>query len=226
MKLFLESASIEEIREIVDYGFIDGVTTDPQSIAREVEKGYTTDQVISNISKIMNGEVHVQIIGREYDEIVSQAMKIYSLGMNMVIRIPATFYGFKAMKYLNEKKVKTCAISVYNYLQAIMAAQNFADYIAIKADQSDDMVKDDGIFAQHVNDMLKKYNVSTKVVISNLSNPNDVMKAGLSSIDGLSIPYRLIKQLGNHLQTEKDVDEAISIWSSIPPSVRTFFSKK
>ncbi|MEM0139554.1 MAG: transaldolase family protein [Ferroplasma sp.] len=226
MKLFLESASLDEIKEIGDYGLIDGVITDPQLIAKEVEKGTTTDQVINSIAKIMNGEVHVQIIGREYEDIIAQAMKVYSLGMNMIIKIPATFQGFKAMKYLKEKNVRTSAVSIYNYLQAIMATQNHADYLAIKATQPDSAGNNDGTFALNVNNMIRKYGVTTKVIICNLTSPNEVMNAGISGIEGLSVPYRLMKQLGDHLQTEKDVDQFISTWSSMPEASRTFFIKK
>ncbi len=156
MKFFLDSCNVDEIKEISDYGFIDGVTTDPTSIAHEVAKGNTTEQVITSIIKLVNGEVHIQVVTQDFDTIMSQALKIHSLGMNVIVKIPATLVGLKAILKLNDKKIKCSASSVYNSVQAIMAAQNYAEYVSIRTGIIDENGKDGMELAYSVNETLKK----------------------------------------------------------------------
>jgi transaldolase len=225
MKFFLDSADIKEIREMVDYGFLDGVTTDPASIAKEVLKGSTTEQVIMDIIKAVNGEVHIQVISRDYDTIMAQAMKIHSLGMNVIVKIPATLIGLKAMLKLSEKKVKCSAASVYNTVQAIMAAQNYAEYISIRTGEIDGIGEDGMGVAYSANETFKNCKFDSKVLISNISNPGHIVRAGMMGIGAVSVPYKLIKLLSNHINTERDNKEYSEAWAGIPDASRVFFNK-
>jgi transaldolase len=225
MKFFLDSADINEIKEISDYGFIDGVTTNPDLIAREVLKGSTTEQVISEIIKAVNGEVHIQIVSQDYDSIISEALKIHSLGMNVIVKIPATLTGMKAMLKLNEKKVKCSASYVYNTIQAIIAAQNYAEYVSIRAGKIDDAGQDGMGFAFSVIETFRKSKFDSKVLVTDISNSEHIIRAGMMGADAISVPYSLIKKIGNYANTERDMKEHMDSWGSIPESSRTFFNK-
>ncbi len=225
MKFFLDSCNVDEIKEISDYGFIDGVTTDPSSIAREVSKGSTTEQVITSIIKLVNGEVHIQVVTQDFDTIMSQAMKIHSLGMNVIVKIPATLVGLKAMLKLNDKKIKCSASSVYNSVQAIMAAQNYAEYVSIRTGVIDENGKDGMELAYSVNETLKNNKFDSKVLITNISNPEHIVRAGIMGVGAISVPYNLIKTLGSHINTLDDIAKYMEDWDKIPESSRTFFNK-
>ncbi len=225
MKFFLDSADINEIKEISDYGFIDGVTTDPQSIAKEVLKGSTTEQVITSIIKAVNGEVHIQVVSQDYTTIMSQALKIHSLGMNVIVKIPANFVGIKAMLKLSEKKIKCSASSVYNTVQAIMAAQNYAEYVSIRTGEIENMGGDGMELAYSANETFKNCKFDTKVLVTNISNPEYIVKAGLMGAGAISVPYKILKNLGDHLNTEKDITEQMEAWDTISENSRTFFNK-
>ena len=225
MKFFLDSCNVDEIKEISDYGFIDGVTTDPSSIAHEVAKGNTTEQVITSIIKLVNGEVHIQVVTQDFDTIMSQALKIHSLGMNVIVKIPATLVGLKAILKLNEKKIKCSASSVYNSVQAIMAAQNYAEYVSIRTGIIDENGKDGMELAYSVNETMKNNKFDSKVLITNISNPEHIVRAGIMGVGAISVPYNLIKTLGSHINTVDDITRYMEDWNKIPESSRTFFNK-
>ena len=225
MKFFLDSCNVDEIKEISDYGFIDGVTTDPSSIAHEVAKGNTTEQVITSIIKLVNGEVHIQVVTQDFDTIMSQALKIHSLGMNVIVKIPATLVGLKAILKLNDKKIKCSASSVYNSVQAIMAAQNYAEYVSIRTGIIDENGKDGMELAYSVNETLKNNKFDSKVLITNISNPEHIVRAGIMGVGAISVPYNLIKTLGSHINTVDDITRYMEDWNKIPESSRTFFNK-
>ena len=225
MKFFLDSCNVDEIKEISDYGFIDGVTTDPTSIAHEVAKGNTTEQVITSIIKLVNGEVHIQVVTQDFDTIMSQALKIHSLGMNVIVKIPATLVGLKAILKLNEKKIKCSASSVYNSVQAIMAAQNYAEYVSIRTGIIDENGKDGMELAYSVNETMKNNKFDSKVLITNISNPEHIVRAGIMGVGAISVPYNLIKTLGSHINTVDDITKYMEDWNKIPESSRTFFNK-
>ena len=225
MKFFLDSADINEIREISDYGFIDGVTTEPESISKEVLKGSTTEQVITDIIKAVNGEVHIQVVSQDYDTIMSQALKIHSLGMNVIVKIPATLTGMKAMLKLSEKKIKCSASSIYNTIQAIMAAQNYAEYISIRTGKIDSTGEDGMEVAYNANETFKNCKFDSKVLVTNIATPDQIVRAGLIGAGAISVPYALIKQLGNYVYTERDIKEQMDAWNTIAENSRTFFNK-
>ena len=225
MKFFLDSCNVDEIKEISDYGFIDGVTTDPTSIAHEVAKGNTTEQVITSIIKLVNGEVHIQVVTQDFDTIMSQALKIHSLGMNVIVKIPATLVGLKAILKLNDKKIKCSASSVYNSVQAIMAAQNYAEYVSIRTGIIDENGKDGMELAYSVNETMKNNKFDSKVLITNISNPEHIVRAGIMGVGAISVPYNLIKTLGSHINTVDDITKYMEDWNKIPESSRTFFNK-
>ncbi len=225
MKFFLDSCNIDEITEISDYGFIDGVTTDPSSIAREVNKGSTTEQVISSITKAVNGEVHIQVVAQDYETIMSQALKIHSLGINVIVKIPATLPGMKAMLKLNDKKIKCSASSVYNAVQAVMAAQNYAEYVSIRTGIIDENGKDGMELAYTITETFKNSKFDSKVLVTNISNPEHIVRAGMLGVGAISVPYNVIKTLSSHINTLNDIKKYMEDWNKIPESSRTFFNK-
>ncbi|WP_337860157.1 transaldolase family protein [Ferroplasma sp.] len=225
MKFFLDSADINEIKEISDYGFIDGVTTTPASIAKEVLKGSTTENVIAEIIKAVNGEVHIQVVSPDYDTVISQALKIHSLGMNVIVKIPATPIGMKAMLKLYDKKIKCSASNVYNAMQAIMAAQNYAEYVSIGTGNIDGTDINGMDLACKVNETFKNSKFDSKLLITNIINAEHITKAGKMGAGAISVPYDIIKKMGSDSKTEMDIKMYMDSWNNISESSRTFFNK-
>ena len=175
MKLFLDSADINEIKEIIDYGFIDGVTTNPELLANEVLKGSDTERVISDITKIVNGEVHIQVTSNNYDDIIKQAIKIHSVGMNVIVKIPVTYSGIRAMKTLTDKNIKTTATVIFNSLQALIAAKNNAEYVAPYISSIDDTGADGVKTVDIIRTMFNNYGVKTKILAAAIKDPVHIL---------------------------------------------------
>ncbi len=225
MKLFLDSADINEIKEIIDYGFIDGVTTNPELLANEVLKGSDTERVISDITKIVNGEVHIQVTSNNYDDIIKQAIKIHSVGMNVIVKIPVTYSGIRAMKTLTDKNIKTTATVIFNSLQALIAAKNNAEYVAPYISNIDDTGADGVKTVDIIRTMFNNYGVKTKILAAAIKDPVQVMRCGLIGADAITLPYNIMKKLINHPETDLNIRHFESKWAEIPESSRTFFNK-
>ncbi len=225
MKLLLDSANIDEIKEIVDYGFIDGVTTNPELLAKEVLKGSDTEKIITDITKIVNGEVHIQVTSNNYDDIIKQAVKIHSMGMNVIVKIPVTFNGIKAIKALKDKNIKTTATVIFNSLQALIAAKNNADYVAPYISSIDNIGSDGVKTVSTIKAIFNNYDIKTKILAAAINNPVQIVRCGLMGIDAVTMPYSIIKKLPDYPETSINIKNFENKWSEIPENSRTFFNK-
>ncbi len=221
MKILLESSNLQEIQEVVGYGFIYGVNTNPSLISAEVLKGDNTKDLINKIIKLVNGEVHIQVTAFDYENIVKQASIIHSLGMNIIVKIPVTPEGMRAMKTLSEKSIKFNAISIYNPIQAMMASQNNAEYVTI---QMDEYINRNPIgVMQSIRTMIKGENSKTKILAASIKNPLEMIYAGLD-VDAVTFPYSIIKEIMGNPDTIQSAINYNENWNEIPEESRTFFN--
>lgn len=225
MKLFLDSANIDEIKEIIDYGFISGVTTNPELLAREVLKGSDTEKIITGITKIVNGEVHIQVTSNNYDDIVKQAMKIHSMGMNVIVKIPVTYNGIKAIKTLNDKNIKTTATAIFNSLQALIAAQNNAEYVAPYISNIDDVSSDGIKTVDTIQKIFNNYKLKTKILAASIKDTIQVINCGIIGVDSVTAPYNIVKKFIDDPETNIFIKKFEDKWNEIPDISKTFFNK-
>ncbi|MEM4834758.1 MAG: transaldolase family protein, partial [Ferroplasma sp.] len=138
MKIFIDTADIDEIREANQFGLIDGVTTNPSLIMKASKGGKSFKQIAAEILREVNGPVSLEVVAENAEEMVEQAVKLHALGSNAVIKIPITLQGLKAMKILREKEIKVNTTLIFNAIQALLAAKNGAAFVSPFVGRLDD----------------------------------------------------------------------------------------
>ncbi|KJE50043.1 MULTISPECIES: transaldolase family protein [Acidiplasma] len=225
MKIFLDSANIDEINNIARYGILDGITTNPSILSKEVDDNNDTAGIINNIIKHVNGEVHIQVTSDEYDTILKQAMKIHSLGLNVIVKIPVTQNGMAAMASLRSRGIKINATTIFTPLQALAAAKNNAEYSTVYLSSIDDSGNSSYKVIQTIRTMFNNYNMKTKIMGAAIKNPVQIIECGMAGVDAVTAPYGVLKQMLDHPETLMNVNRFIKDWNLIPQNSKTFFNQ-
>lgn len=206
MKIFADTAIISEIEEVSSWGIISGVTTNPSLIAKS---GISLEDAIRKIVDLVDGPISAEVAEADAVSMVEEA-KVYSkMHKNIVIKIPMTIEGIKAVKMLTALKIKTNVTLVFTASQALMAATAGATYVSPFMGRLDDLLKtnDAGYnLLKEIKDMFKTYNFKTQIIaasIRNLDHVNQSLKAGA---DIATIPYKVLKEMVKHELTDKGLE--------------------
>lgn len=206
MKIFADTAIISEIEEVSSWGIISGVTTNPSLIAKS---GISLEDAIRKIVDLIDGPISAEVAEADAVSMVEEA-KVYSkMHKNIVIKIPMTIEGIKAVKMLTALKIKTNVTLVFTASQALMAATAGATYVSPFMGRLDDLLKtnDAGYnLLKEIKDMFKTYNFKTQIIaasIRNLEHVNQSLKAGA---DIATIPYKVLKEMVKHELTDKGLE--------------------
>jgi transaldolase len=206
MKIFADTAIISEIEEVSSWGIISGVTTNPSLIAKS---GISLEDAIRKIVNLVDGPISAEVAEADAESMVEEA-KIYSrMHKNIVIKIPMTIEGVKAVKMLTALKIKTNVTLVFTASQALMAATAGATYVSPFMGRLDDLLKtnDSGYnLLKEIKDMFRTYNFKTQIIaasIRNLEHVNQSLKAGA---DIATIPYKVLKEMVKHELTDKGLE--------------------
>ncbi|MDY0010254.1 MAG: fructose-6-phosphate aldolase [Candidatus Izemoplasmatales bacterium] len=206
MKIFADTAIISEIEEVSSWGIISGVTTNPSLIAKS---GISLEDAIRKIVDLVDGPISAEVAEADAVSMVEEA-KVYSkMHKNIVIKIPMTIEGVKAVKMLTALKIKTNVTLVFTASQALMAATAGATYVSPFMGRLDDLLKtnDAGYnLLKEIKDMFKTYNFKTQIIaasIRNLEHVNQSLKAGA---DIATIPYKVLKEMVKHELTDKGLE--------------------
>ncbi len=206
MKIFADTAIISEIEEVSSWGIISGVTTNPSLIAKS---GISLEDAIRKIVNLVDGPISAEVAEADAESMVEEA-KLYSrMHKNIVIKIPMTIEGVKAVKLLTALKIKTNVTLVFTASQALMAATAGATYVSPFMGRLDDLLQtnDAGyILLKEIKDMFKTYNFKTQIIaasIRNLEHVNQSLKAGA---DIATIPYKVLKEMVKHELTDKGLE--------------------
>jgi len=212
MKLFLDTANIEEIRKAASMGLIDGVTTNPTLISREKKEFIP---LIKEICSIISGPVSVEAISENAQDIVEEAEKLSSLAENIVIKIPMTQEGLKAVKILKEKKIKTNVTLVFSPLQALLAAKAGANYVSPFVGRLDDISHFGMEIVEEILTIFKNYNFKTEVIVASIRHPIHVLQAALIGADIATIPFSVIEKLTKHPLTDIGIERFLKDWEKV-----------
>lgn len=206
MKIFADTAIISEIEEVSSWGIISGVTTNPSLIAKS---GISLEDAIRKIVDLVDGPISAEVAEADAVSMVEEA-KVYSkMHKNIVIKIPMTIEGIKAVKMLTALNIKTNVTLVFTASQALMAATAGATYVSPFMGRLDDLLKtnDAGYnLLKEIKDMFKTYNFKTQIIaasIRNLEHVNQSLKAGA---DIATIPYKVLKEMVKHELTDKGLE--------------------
>ncbi len=209
MKFFIDTANIDEIKDANSMGMVDGVTTNPSLIARE--EGSFQD-IIKEICAVVDGPVSAEVISLDYNGMMTEARELAKISENIVVKIPMTIEGLKAVRTLFEEEIKTNVTLIFSALQALMAAKAGAAYASPFVGRLDDLSEDGMGLVGEIVDIYTNYGYTTEIIVASIRNPLHVLDSALLGADIATIPYKVLKKLASHHMTDKGIDAFMADW--------------
>ena len=211
MKIFLDSANLEEVRRLVDIGICDGVTTNPTLVAKQ---GEDFKSVVTQIARIVRGPVSAEVVATEFAGMMAEAKVLAALDPNVVIKLPLTPEGLKACGALSAANIKTNVTLCFQASQALLAAKVGATYISPFVGRLDDVSADGMQVVRDIRSIYDRYGFKTQILAASIRHPAHVVEAALAGADVVTAPFATIMQLFKHPLTEKGLDAFLSDWKA------------
>lgn len=211
MKFFIDTANIDEIKEANAMGMVDGVTTNPTLIARE--KG-DFKEIITEICKIVDGPISAEVISLDNEGMVKEARELAKIHSNIVVKIPMTTDGLKAVRTLTAEGIKTNVTLVFSALQALMAAKAGATYVSPFVGRLDDLSQEGMLLIEQIADIFSNYAYDTEIIVASIRNPLHVLDTALIGADIATIPFNVLKKLAAHPLTDKGIQSFLDDWKN------------
>lgn len=211
MKIFLDTASLEEIREFAD--LIDGVTTNPSLVARE---GRPFRELVAEICRLVSGPVSAEVTALDTEGMVAQARDLAKIADNVVIKIPMGRAGVRAVRRLSAEGIPTNMTLVFSPVQALWAAKAGATYVSPFVGRIDDRAGDGMELVQEILQIYKNYDLSTQVIVASVRHVRHVVEAALLGAPIATVPYKVLTQLFDHPLTDLGIERFLADWKSVP----------
>lgn len=213
MKLFIDTANIDEIREINDWGVICGVTTNPSLIAKE---GRDFKEVIHEITSIVDGPISAEVISLNADEMVKEALELVKIHKNIVIKIPMTKEGLKAVSMLSKKGIKTNVTLIFSASQALLAARAGATYVSPFVGRMDDISNEGINIIEDIVDIFDIHGLNTEIISASIRHPVHVIQSAKAGAHIATVPYKIFQAMVMHPLTDIGIDKFLKDWESVP----------
>lgn len=211
MKIFLDTANISEIKEGVSMGLVDGVTTNPTLLSKE---SGTFREIIENICKIVDGPVSVEVVSEKEEDIVREAREHAEIAKNIVVKIPLTVEGLKAVKKLSKENIKTNVTLVFSPSQALLAAKAGATYVSPFIGRIDDISWNGMELIEKIMMIYENYGFETEVIVASVRHPLHVVDAALIGAPIVTMPFPVFKALFKHPLTDIGIERFLKDWES------------
>ena len=204
MKFFIDTANVDEIRKANDMGVICGVTTNPSLIAKE---GRDFNEVIKEITSIVNGPIsgEVKATTTDAEGMIKEGREIAAIHPNMVVKIPMTVEGLKAVKVLSAEGIKTNVTLIFSANQALLAAEAGASYVSPFLGRLDDISQPGIELVRTIADIFEIYGYETEIIAASVRNPIHVTDCALAGADIATVPYKVIEQMTKHPLTDAGI---------------------
>ena len=213
MKLFIDTANINEIKEASALGIIDGVTTNPTLIARE---GRDFIGVVKEICAIVDGPISAEVVSLKSDEMVKEARALAKIHKNIVIKIPIMPEGLKATKVLSGEGVKTNLTLCFSPTQALLAAKAGATYVSPFIGRLDDIATVGMDLIRDIKAIFRNYGFNTQIIVASIRNPVHVLDSALAGADIATVPYNVLMSLVKHPLTDIGIERFLKDWKNVP----------
>lgn len=205
MKIFIDSANIKEIKYFQDLGLADGVTTNPTLIAKEKEN---FKEIIKTICAMVDGPVNAEVVSITCKGIVEEAKQFIKWGKNIVIKIPMTKEGIKAVNILSKEGIKTNVTLVFTAAQALLAAKAGASYVCPFVGRLDDISQVGMDIIRQISDIFSIYSeIGTEIIVASIRSPLHIIEAALAGAQIVTVPPKVIEQMFEHPLTDKGVEK-------------------
>lgn len=212
MKLFIDTANIEEIKEINQWGVICGVTTNPSLIAKE---GRDFKEVISEITNIVDGPISAEVISLDSEGMINEARELAKIHRNIVIKIPMTSEGLKAVNVLSKEDIKTNVTLVFSPSQALLAARAGASFVSPFVGRMDDIGNGGMEIVKDIVEIYKNYDIITEIIVASIRHPMHVIEAAKTGAHIATVPYKVFNQMVSHPMTNSGIDKFLKDWEGL-----------
>lgn len=210
MKLFIDTANIEEIREIKEWGILDGVTTNPSLVAQETGREFR--DMIAEISSLVPGPISAEVLSQKKGEMVEEARDLAQIGDNVVIKIPITEEGLMAVSELTTEGIKTNMTLIFSPQQALLAAKAGATYVSPFVGRLDDIGHDGIGILQQIIHLFQVQGIKTQVISASIRHPGHVYQSFSSGAHIATIPYQVLKKMVKHPLTDIGIERFLKDW--------------
>ncbi len=209
MKFFIDTANIEEIKKAHALGMVDGVTTNPSLIARE---NRPFEELLQEICELVDGPVNGEVVSLDAEGMVEEGRKLAAFHPNIVVKIPMTTEGLKAVKILSSENIRTNVTLIFSSTQALMAAKAGASYVSPFVGRLDDIAQVGMDLVSEIMNIYSNYGYETEVIVASIRNPIHVVEAALIGADIATIPFKVIAQLAKHPLTDIGLEKFLADW--------------
>ncbi len=209
MKLYLDTANIGEIKEIAQWGVLDGVTTNPSLMSRE--KG-DYREILKEICDIVKGPVSAEVLSPNSADMVKEAKDLSKISEHIVIKIPCTIDGLKATNILSQEKIRVNMTLIFSANQAILAAKAGASYISPFVGRLDDIANPGIEVIKDILDILNNYNFPSRLIFASVRHPEHVRQAAILGAHIVTMPYRVFSSMIKHPLTDIGIERFLNDW--------------
>ncbi|GAB6188785.1 fructose-6-phosphate aldolase [Marinitoga arctica] len=210
MKIFLDTANIEEIRTAKNWGIIDGVTTNPTLVSKEGNIDFETR--VKEICEVVKGPVSAEVVSMDYENMVKEARHLASLSEYVVVKIPMTQDGIKAVKTLSSEGIKTNVTLIFSPLQALLAAKAGATYVSPFIGRIDDIGNQGLDLIEEILQIYYNYDFDTQIIAASVRHPYHVVEVAKMGCDVATIPFGVLQKLFFHPLTDKGIERFNEDW--------------
>jgi len=211
MKFFIDTANVDEIRDMA--WLVDGVTTNPTLVARE-NRSFT--EAIVEICGIVDGPVSAEVTALDVDGMLAEARELAALHDNVVVKVPMTEAGMRAVKTLAAEDIRTNVTLVFSANQALLAAKCGATFVSPFVGRIDDVGGDGMGLIAEILEVYNQYAFGTEVLVASIRHPRHLLDAALLGADVATVPYGVLKKLYNHPLTDIGIERFLKDWEGVP----------
>ncbi|MEO8447041.1 MAG: fructose-6-phosphate aldolase [bacterium] len=213
MKIFIDTANLDEIREVNEMGILDGVTTNPSLVAKEGHKDFKT--MLEKICEIVDGDVSAEVVSTKADDMLKEGRELAKIHKNIVVKVPLIKEGLKAVKVFSEEGIRTNVTLCFSASQAILAAKAGAYIISPFVGRLDDISQNGMDLISQIVQIYGNYNYQTQVLVASVRHPLHFVDASLIGADISTMPIKVIRMLDKHPLTDLGLDKFLSDWKKL-----------
>ncbi|NIM15144.1 MAG: fructose-6-phosphate aldolase [Candidatus Aminicenantes bacterium] len=212
MKIFLDTANLDQIKQAVDYGILDGVTTNPSLISKENQEFMP---LIKEILAIVPGPVSVEVTATDAEEMIEQAKKYAELSHNVVIKVPINLEGLRVVKTLTDLEIKTNVTLIFSSPQALLAAKAGATYVSPFVGRIDDISGSGMGLVEEIVQVFYNYAIETEIIVASIRHPVHFVQAAMMGADVATVPFSTLEKLLKHPLTDIGMERFLKDWEKV-----------
>lgn len=215
MKFFLDTAIVDEIRQVHEWGLLSGVTTNPSLIAKS---GRDFEEVLKEILEIVDGSVSAEVISRDVQGMIEEGERLASISDQVTIKVPMTIEGLKAVNHFAKKGIDTNVTLIFSANQALMAARAGATYVSPFIGRLDDISQDGMQLIRQVAEIFRIHDISSQIIAASIRHPVHVTQAAMNGAHIATLPYKVLEQMVRHPLTDQGIEKFEADWKKVTQS--------